>query len=110
MLIKSNGTAYFDEPSAHSDIDDKGLPIKGERPSIEVPCYIEVGNENRSGRGEDGKFPRVSFTLYIDYGSVGEDFHPTKVRVEHERKGDMGTFSIQRTEFYDFTRTIQIWV
>ena len=110
MLIFQNGTAYFEEPSATSDIDENGCPIEGVEPTLAVPCYIEMGNEDRNGRSEDGVFPRASFSISFDYDSVDEDFNPSKVRVEHERKGDLGTFTVQRIEFYNLTRTIQVWV
>ena len=110
MLIFQNGTAYFEEPSAVEDIDYEGEPIAAFDLPLSAPCYIEMGSEDRSGRNEDGVFPRSSFTISLDYDSVSEEFNPSRVRVVHERKGDLGTFPVQRIEFYNLTRTIQIWV
>jgi hypothetical protein len=110
MLIFQNGTAYFDAPQATSDIDENGKPIAGAAISLEVPCYIEFGSESRNGKTDDGKIPRLSFTVSFDYDSVGADFNPSVVRVVHNYKGDLGTYTIQRLEHYDLTRTIQVWV
>lgn len=110
MLIFSNGILYYDYPIEGSDIDENGYPITGSDFISSAKCYIDVQHENRSGEYEDGKFPNGSFVISLDYDSVGEDFNPKKVRLEHERKGDLGVFTIQRIEFYNLTRTIQIWI
>ena len=111
MLIFPNGTAYFNEPNTKKDIDENGLPVKGGDMSISAPCFIETSNEDRRGHNDDGAYPRFSFSIQVDYGGVDIDnFKPTRVRLEHERKGDLGTFTIQRIEYYNITQTIQIWV
>lgn len=110
MLIFSNGTIYFDHPISGTDIDEEGFPIAGSDFLSSAQCYIDVQNENRSGKYEEGKYPNGSFVVSLDYDSVDEDFNPKKVRLEHERKGDLGVFTIQRIEFYNLTRTIQIWI
>lgn len=110
MLIFQNGTAYFNTAENVADIDEYGLPIRSGGFDLSVPCYIETQNENKRGHYDDGAYPNGSFVVSFDYDGVGEDFSPTKVRLEHERKGNLGEFTIQRIEYYDITRTIQIWV
>jgi len=114
MLIFENGTAYFDEPDKQKgdwDIDADGMPIEGGELTIEVPCFIEVSNENKRGRYDDGAHTNGSYTISLDYGSIDTDtFKPSKVRLQHKRKGDLGEFTIQRIEFFDITRTVQVWV
>lgn len=110
MLIFSNGTAFFGCTNGESDVDENGMPIVNEELTTEAPCYIESIGEGRDGSYEEGKYPRGSFTISLDFDSVGDDFAPKRVRLVHERKGDLGVFSIQRIEFYSLTRTIQVWV
>lgn len=110
MLIFSNGTIYYDPPVSGADIDENGYPIEGLDFTSSAKCYIDVQHENRSGKYDEGKYPNGSFVVSLDYDSVEEDFSPTKVRLEHERKGDLGIFTVQRIEFYNLTRTIQIWI
>jgi len=110
MLIFQNGTAYFNTAENVADIDEYGLPIQSGGFDLSVPCYIETQNENKRGHYDDGAYSQGNFTVSFDFDSIGEDFSPTKVRLEHERKGSLGEFTIQRTEYYDLTRTIQIWV
>lgn len=112
MLIFQNGTAYFGGLSTKGDIDENGLPIKGDELTNAVPCFIESSGEDRKGRNDDGAFPHGSFTVSVDYDGVADinNFSPKEVRLQHERKGDLGTFTVQRYEFYDITRTIKIWV
>lgn len=110
MLIFSNGTAYFNVSNSNKDINDFGMPIEGGDYVLSVRCYIEAQSENKSGKNEDGFYPNGSYSVSFDYDSVPSNFSPTKVRLEHERKGNLGEFTIQRTEFYNLTRTIQIWI
>lgn len=110
MLIFSNGIVYFDYPSVGNDINEDGLPIAGADLLLSAKCYIDVQNENRDGKYAEGKFQNGAYIVSLDYDSVPSGFYPTKVRLEHERKGDLGEFSVQRIEFYDLTRTIQLWI
>ena len=112
MLIFQNGTAYFNEQDTRKDIDEMGLPVSGDVPTNAVPCYIESSGEDRKGQNEDGKFPHGSFAIFFDYDSITDidNFSPKQVKLQHERKGDLGTFAVQRYEFYDITRTVKVWV
>lgn len=112
MLIFQNGTAYFSEQTTQYDIEENGLPVSGEEPTNAIPCYIESSGEDRKGRNDDGAFPHGSFTISLDYDGIADidNFSPKAVRLQHERKGDLGTFTVQRYEFYDITRTVKIWV
>ena len=109
MLIFTNGKAYFDSGANSTDVDENGLPIIGGEFSLMAACYIDVGSESKGGRNKDGSYPIGSYVVSLDYDSVDNDFNPKKIRLEHDRKGDLGVFTIQRIEFYDLTRTIQIW-
>lgn len=109
MLIFINGKAYFDNSVSVADIGEDGLPIVNDDFAISAPCYIEVGTESKKGRNEDGAYPVGNYVVSLDYDSVGSDFAPKKMRLEHNKKGELGVFTIQRIEFYDLTRTIQIW-
>lgn len=109
MLIFTNGKAYFDNGAASVDVDENGFPIKGDDFTLTATCYIEVGTENKRGRNEDGAYPNASYVVSVDYDAIKGDFNPKKMRLEHDKKGDLGVFTIQRVEFYDLMRTIQIW-
>ena len=110
MLIFQNGTAYFNTADSIADIDEKGLPVQGSNYDLSIPCYIEAQSENKQGLYDEGVYPNGSFVVSFDYDSISDDFSPTKVRLQHQRKGDLGEFTIQRIEYYDLTRTIQIWI
>jgi hypothetical protein len=111
MLIFPNGTAAFSQAATNSDIDENGKPVESAEFGDPIPCFIETSSEDKRGRNDDGAYPRGSFSVSLDYGSIDEtSFNPSKVRLIHERKGELGDFTIQRKEFYDITRTVQIWV
>jgi hypothetical protein len=111
MLIFQNGTALFGEPNSQSDIDESGKAVSAAEPTLSVPCFIEPTGEDRKGRNDDGAFPHGSYTILLDYDSIDEaTFKPSMVWLQHERKGDLGKFTVQRYELYDITRTIKVWV
>ena len=111
MLIFQNGMIYFDKSAAGGDIDNNGLPIEGGEMSYSAPCFIEVSNEDKGGRTEDNAYENGTYSVMIDYDSVDDDFNPTKCLLVHERKGKLGgPKTIQCIEFYNLTRTIQLWV
>ena len=110
MLFFSNGTAHFDLAQVGTDIDEMGMPIAGGSFILSAPCYIEASGESRAKKNDEGYYPNGSYSISLDYGAIGKDFNPMKVRLEHKHKGDLGTFTIQRIEFYDITRTVQVWV
>ena len=91
-------------------MNEYGLPVEGGNLVVSARCYIEVSSESKSGRNEDGVYPVGSYVVSLDYDAVSSDFAPTKIQLVHERKGDLGVFTIQRMEFYNITRTIQIWI
>lgn len=109
MLIFPNGTASFDSNNGGADIDEQGMPIEGGDFVLTARCFIDTKAESRSGSHDDGKNPIGSYVVSLDYDSVEEGFAPTKVRLEHDKKGSLGDFTIQRIEYYDLTRTIQLW-
>ena len=112
MLIFQNGTALFNEPTTEDDIKDDGTAASASAPTLSVPCFIEASGEDRKGRNDDGKYPHGSYAISFDYDSITDidNFSPKQVKLQHERKGDLGTFTVQRYEFYDITRTIKVWV
>ena len=111
MLIFPNGTAYFGEQGAQNDIDDKGLPVEATAPTDGVPCFIEANGEDRKGRNEDGAYPHGAYTVSVDYDSVDvNSFSPKTVTLTQDHKGELGSFPVQRVEFYEITRTVKVWV
>ena len=109
MLIFSNGTAYFDQGTNGVEIDENGMPIIGNDFSLSAPCFIESSNESKGRKNDEGYYPTGSYVISLDYDAVNENFNPSKVRLEHKHKGNLGVFAVQRIEHYDITRTIQIW-
>lgn len=110
MEIFPNGRIYFDSGNAGSDIDENGLPISTQELYDSAICTINSQTENRNGSYDAGKYPVGSFTIYVDFSRVPKNFSPKVVRIEHEDKGDLGTFTVQRVEKYKLTNTYQLWV
>lgn len=93
------------------DLDEEGLPIPvPERQMSEVRCTITTAMEHSRGRYEDGKYRACSYSVTLNSEDVAEDFNPTAVVLTHDKKGVLGTFQVQRVEYYDITQTIEIWV
>ena len=75
-------------------------------------CTISTLTENKKGRyANEGKYQESQYSVLINYSEVDLDtFNPSIVKLVHNRKGELGNFTVQRIEYYDITRTIEIWV
>lgn len=110
MLVFVNGSLGYFTNEGVAELDENGNPVVSADESTEVECYIETITENQRGRYEDGRYANVSYSVMINSESVPLGFMPEKVKLTHDRKGDLGVFTVQRIEFYDLTQTIQLWV
>ena len=94
-----------------TDLDAEGMPIPiPARQMSEVRCTITTLTEHSRGRYEDGKYRASSYSVTLNSEDVAADFAPSVVTLVHDRKGNLGTFQVQRVEYYDITQTIEIWV
>lgn len=75
-------------------------------------CTISTLTENKKGRyGNEGKYQECQYSVLMNYSEVDLDtFNPSIVKLVHNRKGELGNSTVQRIEYYDITRTIEIWV
>lgn len=114
MQIFPNGTMTYADPAVvpQSDLDENGLPVAvSSAASKSVVCTISVLNENRKGRYDDGRYRNCQYSVTCNLEDVGTAFKDVKsVALSHEIKGDLGTFQVQRTEFYTITQTVEIWL
>lgn len=111
MLIFSNGTAYFATKSSAIYIDEQGNPVKSTQLyDVECECMINTLSDDKRGRYEDGRYRNCSYSVLIDMDGVGKNFNPQSVKLEHENKGNLGEFQVQRIEYYNLTSSIEIWV
>jgi hypothetical protein len=67
-------------------------------------------NENKKGSYDDGRYKNCTYSIIIDYSSVDDNFNPVSVELTHDKKGNIGEFTIQRIEYYSLTKSIEIWV
>jgi hypothetical protein len=111
MQIFSNGTMRYSSATTGGDIDENGLPIKAQHVDMnEVVCTITTASENMKGKYDDGRYKQVSYSVTCNLEDVGNGFNPKTISLEHEDKGSLGTFTVQRIEYYKLTGTIEIWV
>lgn len=77
-----------------------------------VRCYIETLSEDKRGNAtaEQVRYANRSYSILLDADSVPQGFNPTVVALEHDRKGTLGQFTVQRIEWFDLVKTVQIWV
>lgn len=112
MKIFTNGNMLYSRTSDNGvTYDSEGNPVAavdGRQKKTRV--FIDVITENRRGRYDDGRYSNVEYEVSLDYDDVPKGFNPSSISLMHDRKGDLGTFTVQRIEFYDLTRTIIIWV
>ena len=110
MLIFKNGTAIF-KNDVQVEFDEDGHPQStSEQVVTEAVCNISTLSESRKGQYEDGRYKMCSYSVMIDYSSVDDTFNPKSVELIHDKKGNMGEFTIQRVEYYSLTKSIEIWV
>lgn len=115
MQIFPNGTMSYADPSveAQTDFDEKGLPIASseETTDLSVICTISTLSEDRKGRYDDGRYRNCQYSVTCNLEDVGNEFNSVKsVTLNHDIKGSLGTFLVQRIEFYTLTQTVEVWV
>jgi hypothetical protein len=115
MQIFPNGTMTYADPTAtpQSDLDENGLPVavSAADSMVSVVCTISTLSENRKGRYDDGRYRNCQYSVTCNLEEVGTAFKDVRsVALTHEIKGDLGTFQVQRTEFYTLTQTVEIWL
>lgn len=109
MLVFRNGTANWLD-SYTNVLDKDGNPQRAEGLYSEAVCYITTLEENKKGMYDDGRYRNCSYSVMFDMDSVSYDFNPKSVSLHHENKGFLGDFTVQRIEYYNLTRSIEIWV
>ena len=104
---------YVDPTAIQSDLDGNGLPIAASESStkLSVACTISTLSENRKGRYDDGKYRNCQYSVTCNIEDVGTAFNSVKsVSLVHDIKGSLGSFQVQRIEFYTITQTVEIWL
>jgi hypothetical protein len=125
MLIFKNGYVSWVQTSTQDLVDTNGNAIAVEGQMRKAECYIDVVQEDKRGELSDGhtqrsngkytqrsngKYTQRSYKVLLDQSSVPAKFNPTSITLHHNRKGNIGTYTVQRIEFYDLTGSIEIWV
>jgi hypothetical protein len=115
MQIFPNGTMTYTDPTAkpQADLDENGLPVSASSVynQLSVVCTISTLSENRKGRYDDGRYRNCQYSVTCNLEDVGTAFNSVKsVSLNHDIKGNLGTFQVQRIEFYTITQTVEIWL
>lgn len=114
MQIFPNGTMTYADPAVRqSDLDGNGLPVAASESGnmLSAVCTISTLSENRKGRYDDGRYRNCQYSVTCNLEDVGTAFNSVgSVSLRHDIKGDLGTFQIQRIEFYTITQTVEIWL
>jgi len=113
MQIFPNGTLSYALPTqAAQELDASGWPIEASSSTLRsVPCTISTLSEDRKGRYDDGRFRNCQYSVTCNMEDVGTEFCGVKyVTLTHEIKGSLGSFTVQRIEFYTITMTVEIWI
>lgn len=125
MQIFPNGRLSFTRAS-QADLDEHGMPMPADNSAVQdIECTITTLEENKKGNYEDGKYRNCQYSVTFNMDDVEDTdgdtfplalanvmgtFSPCRVGLSHERFGNMGFFEVQRVEYYEITRTIEIWV
>lgn len=112
MKLFTNGImSYGRSTDREISFDADGNPMRKEEGNLrKVRVFIDALSEDKKGRYDDGRYTNASYEVSLDYDDVPAKFKPTDISIIHDRKGDLGSFTVQRIEFYDLTRTIVIWI
>lgn len=110
MLIFKNGYMSWMQSSTDKLVDENGNAIPAEGMNKKVECYIDVVVEDKKGSYDNGQYTQRQYNVTLDQSSVPTTFNPKTITLQHNRKGNIGTFTVQRIEFYDLTGSIEIWV
>lgn len=109
MLVFLNGILTYSQIETQR-LDKYGNPIAENATEKHVQCFINTSSENRNGRYEDGQFKHATYNVLVDMDSVEDNFNPKRISLLHQQKGNLGSFPVQRIEFYTITRSIELWV
>ena len=104
---------YADPTAVQSDLDGDGLPVAVSAADSQksVVCTISTLAEDRKGHYDDGRYRNCQYSVTCNLEDVGNEFNAVKaVSLSHDIKGSLGTFTVQRTEFYTITQTVEIWL
>lgn len=113
MQIFPNGILIYSETAAlQPDLDENGLPVAvAEGEKLNVECTITTLTEDRKGRYDDGRYRNCRYSVTCNLEDVGYGFKDVKtVTLDHDIQGILGTFQVQRIEFYTLTQTVEIWL
>ena len=113
MQIFPNGTLSYTPPSQVApDLDENGWPVSAsDSTQKSVICTISTLSEDRKGRYDDGRYCNCQYSVTCNMEDVGTEFHGVKyVTLSHDIKGSLGSFTVQRIEFYTITMTVEIWI
>ena len=116
MLVFDNGTVSWDELAVPPTFNESGDIEASEKHEMSARCNISILSENKKDY-EDGKAESATYLVTIDMESVPNvstnasgQLSATYIKLQHDRKGCLGVFPIQRIEYYEITQSIGIWV
>ncbi len=111
MQIFPNGYMRYGDPT-QPDLDESGMPVAvSSLDQKEVRCTISTISEDRKGRYDDGRNRNCAYSVTCNLEEVGTAFHSVRsVSLTHDITGALGSFQVQRIEFYTITQTVEIWV
>lgn len=112
MQIFPNGILTYSAATQQPDLDGNGLPVAaGTVEPVSVICTISTLSEDRKGRYDDGRYRNCQYSVTCNLEDVGNQFATVNtVTLDHDIKGSLGSFQIQRIEFYTLTQTVEIWL
>lgn len=110
MLIFDNGILQFGSTNQSVELDTRGYPVSANNFDEEVRCTISTLTENKRGNVDGVRYKNCQYSVSIDSNSVDGDFAPTAIKLIHDKKGELGVFTVQRIEYYDITSSIELWV
>lgn len=113
MQIFPNGIlSYSLAAEQQPDLDSNGLPIPAATDEpVSVICTVTTLSEDRKGRYDDGRYRNCTYSVTLNLEDVGNQFRTVNtVTLDHDIKGPLGTFQVQRIEFYSLTQTVELWV
>ena len=111
MQIFPNGKMKYSN-MRQPDLDENGLPVAvSSVEQREVICTITNLSEDRKGRYDDGRYRNCQYSVTCNLEEVGYDFRDVRtITLTHDIMGSLGTFQVQRIEFYTITQTVEIWL
>lgn len=106
-MIFDNGTIEAKETIGGGLVN--GIPQKAvESWSKPIPCHIIPNTNDNKGVYDDGKFKRMSFTIWLGMGLYY--FKAQRVRLTDNKGMYLGEFEVQSIEHSDITGRTKIIV